>query len=274
MMGDIIKPMTPSDIFPLKTELINILRDLSEMDDVELEKQYDRLVDRFHHVYDTGYRHMYSEIGQFVSTLDMVLRDNLSENIEHFRTMMADRSVRGITTIDGDRLYEIILKLSDHISLEIQREALYEELSSKMDSYSTIIKESEINLNKEITSANEKYKEALASVEKLKEQIVAVLGVFSAIIVAVSAGTNFLISTTESIGGAGTSQALFIISLCAMLIFNLVYLLFVYIDRILHRNEPIKPLKKRIDESAYVIAFNAILGIISILGFVGSYYLD
>lgn len=249
-------------------ELCRLIQDIATED---VAFFYDDIMSRLAVIYDNGYRHMYSEIGQMVQNMDPHIRSDLADNMETLRYLMIKQYERDPTSLDC-HLYEVVLKLSDHISLEIQRESVTEEFNQLMEWTQSDIKKKTGELDQKIADSNKALEAAFSSVNQLKEQIVAVLGVFSAIIVAVSTGANFLTSSIESIGGAGVSEALFIISLCAMLLFNLVYVMILYVDRILHRDDPKKPWLQRLNESAYVMAFDCVLAVIAILGFVCSYH--
>jgi hypothetical protein len=94
---------------------------------------------------------------------------------------------------------------------------------------------------------------------KLQVQLVAILGVFAAIVVAFSAGSEFLKGTLTTMGDASIYEATFFIALCGLVLFNMVALLMHYVAEIVGSKNPKFKLHSSGKDRSYVRWFNAVL---------------
>lgn len=199
----------------------------------------------FRDIYSDGYRQRYSEILdmleditsdidaavelgegpedclEVVSSNLMVLRKFLSENIETY----------------GESTYSGVFKLSDHVDIEIrrlrERDSMFHELFGTGDNIVALHKEAE-KLGNELNSARMEIAETRRNSEKLQMQMVAILGIFAAIVMAFSGGLDILGGAISVSGESDLFRVTFIVLLCGIILFNifafLMYMILAIID--------------------------------------------
>lgn len=151
----------------------------------------------------------------------MVLRKYLSENIE----------------IYGESTYSGVFKLSDHVDIEIrrlrERDSMFHKLLGTGDNIVALHKEAE-KLGNELNSARMEIAETRRNSEKLQMQMVAILGIFAAIVMAFSGGLDILGGAISVSGESDLFRVTFIVLLCGIILFNifafLMYMILAIID--------------------------------------------
>ncbi|MBE6524479.1 MAG: hypothetical protein E7Z65_06380 [Thermoplasmata archaeon] len=153
--------------------------------------------------------------------MDIVDRDILSDNMEALHQKMAHEYLGGKTSYPI-YLYGIVLKLSDHISLEIQRDV-------RSDNIEESIKFNEYAMLKSSQELSSEVRRAKKKINKLQMQNTTILAIFASIVVGITGGITFLNNSTNSLSEMTVSNQLFIISLVSFVIFNTVFIMMIYV---------------------------------------------
>lgn len=186
-------------------------------------------------IYNGNFRHSYS--GFFTIILTISKEDNnysldyLSDNIETVRRYIEDDFESGIKEFQA--LYSVIDKLSDHISLEIGRLNYYSINDNKIRDMEKRITETTEALKTATANLNEASKKA----STMQTELIAVLSIFSAIVITFSGGLTFLGSAMTSITNATRYEAVIIVAIiCGVIIFNTIFLMMYLVSKLTERN--------------------------------------
>lgn len=186
-------------------------------------------------IYNGNFRHSYS--GFFTIILTISKEDNdysldyLSNNIETVRHYIEDDFETG--TKEFQTLYSVIDKLSDHISLEIGRLNYYSINDNKIKDMEKRITETTGALNTATANLNEASKNA----STMQTELIAVLSIFSAIVITFSGGLTFLGSAMTSIADTVQYEAVIIVAIiCGIIIFNTIFLMMYLVAKLTDRN--------------------------------------
>lgn len=185
-------------------------------------------------IYSNNFRHNYA--GFFAIIVEMSSPDNkynleyLSTNLEELRSTVED------SYIAGDRqfnyLYPRLIKLSDHINLEIARYTYYSVSNERMSELERNLKESQGLLSRssqELSSAKRK-------MSKVQSDLVAVLGIFAAIIIAFSGSISVLGNALSGMQNAPFYKTVFFVLLCGFVLFNTICILLYMVSKITDNN--------------------------------------
>lgn len=257
-----VKPLPPSTVSSKRDLLINILFELSKgyLDNDEHEMDY--YASKFSEVYSDGYRQLYSELFPVLSSISNDDADRLqplSSNLFHLHRYVGQSEH---WSKSNPELFGHLLKLSDHVNLEVQRMVehqnnedrfndLYSESSDLYSKFSDLY-----NKSLKIEQKNKKYTK---KIKNLQLEMISILAIFAAIVIAFSAGINILGNAISNVGYADLSNLSFVIILCGIILFNTVAFLMHVIFWIIHRlNNPIKEDSKLVDWK-YIVYFNFLL---------------
>ncbi len=147
------------------------------------------------------------------------------------------------------------LKLYDHISIDIARMSIESEAHNAVMNLNESSKEME-KLRIDVKGLGIKAKEAHRKVESIQIEIVAILGVFSAIVIGFTGGLDIIGGALSNVGMKDFPLILFSISLCGMVIFDMLWLLMECVMRI------VKDRKESVIEKEPIIAFNIMMMIL------------
>lgn len=198
-------------------------------------------------LYNGGFRHQYSHF--FPLLVDMeeeqkeyvidFLLDNLKEICKYIETLNNDGHL--------DNLYCSILKLTDHLNLEYAR---YCTSISNQEQIKDLEKQNERTTkalqkaNKDLNCSNKEFKHiirpqlknATKKLNSVQTELIAVLSIFSAIVVTFSGSMSFIGGALQGMEKAPFAKSIFFISLCGFVLFNLVYLMMYLVAKITERN--------------------------------------
>lgn len=206
---------------------------------------YARLEEIYHTDSGTDFRHFYSDI---FSVLTIIKNDNsrgdiniLGQNMSIIRSEYQPKN----EDINGNLIdiSDSIRKLYDHVSLDVAR-ITYSENQNRIDlgqdrldnieAQSKGLEKSFSDIQKEITEEVGEVKKELK--ESQKEHI-SILGIFSAVVLAFTANIAFSTSVLENFHKASIYRTSFICLLIAFATINILYLLFAFINKIVHGTE-------------------------------------
>ena len=220
-------------------ELIKLLEEMAItcMDDDSIRS----IVIKFKALYTDGFRHNYSEffplIVRFSKDDNEYNLDYLSYNLQEARNLVEQDHVAGEKEFKG--LYRPLLKLSDHLNLEIGRYIHY-----------SISEENVIGLQKrtsdlqaELRSTTVKLEQATVQLDEAKEQIrtiqtdlISVLSIFAAIVLTFSGSMSLLGNALTGMQDTRVFKAVFFVLLCGFVLCNTIFLMMYLVGKITGRN--------------------------------------
>lgn len=222
--------MTFDEIIEMSHEVGQILSDLSyeHLDDSELNDY----AERFKTIYDHGYRQRYSEILGMLEDItsdDDEMDEHGDESEDSLEVISSNLMIlrdylREHTCEYGESTYYGVFKLSDHVDIEIRRlrdrQNLYYELSGTDDNLVNLHSKAN-ELEDKLEKAESSIKEAQSNSERLQMQMVAILGIFAAIVMAFSGGMDILGGAISISGESDLFRIVFVVLLCGIILFNI-----------------------------------------------------
>lgn len=237
----------------------NVLKDPAER--VKIYVQFENL---YYINEKERFRHFYSDIFSVLTTIESdsslgdinILGENLKILREGYQRKNPDSNGNLIDISDS------LKKLYDHVNLDIAR-ILY---SSKQDKEST--GEEKLNdLKAHINSIEEKIPQIEINIEdaqiKLKDsqkEYIAILGIFSAVVLAFSGAVAFSTSVLENIHQASIYRIGFVCCVIGLVAVDIIYLMFSYVNKIVHESK-----EKAKEQNLPIIIINITFVLIMIL---------
>ncbi|MEG1862965.1 MAG: hypothetical protein RR198_05095 [Oscillospiraceae bacterium] len=183
------------------------------------------------------FKHFYSDIFAVISKIHKdpdksveFLGVNLKTLREDYQSINKD--------IDGESIdiKEQLRKLYDHVSLDIARinysDGLQEETTKKIDLQEVILGIS--SLNSDVSKFNDDLNGAKKGIDDSKKEYISILGIFAAVVLAFTAGITFSTSVLENIHKASPYRMIIIVLLIGLVLVNILFGLFYYIDTIVN----------------------------------------
>ncbi len=230
------------EIHKVQSELNQCLRELSELPPLDdhngdnrrktIEGITEKMVDIYSRkIGDVEFRHQYSDFLNFI--IDELGPDNLDVMIQNLTDLINHYVEKGWP--DAKILMKL-LKLRDHLELDIQRSAIIQEekgIANEIKEYRSKVNDYETK----IEELNRKTEELNSSFKSYPVQTVTVLGIFSAIVLAFTGGLNFLSGSFSEIATADPIKVILIVLVCGFILYNVILLLLFTILKILNINE-------------------------------------
>lgn len=208
---------------------------LYEMASTLLEDEaLNKMATRLKVIYTGHFRHNYSaffplviKIGQENGEYNL---DYLSNNIELLRLLVETDYVVG--TKQFKSLYPHLERLSDHLNLEIGRLAYYSQREQKVDDIERRYTELSVKTQEATRQLNKASRKAAST----QTELVAILSIFSAIIIAFFGGINFIAAALSGMAAVHIFKAVLVCTVCGAILANTVFLLLYLIAKITERN--------------------------------------
>lgn len=171
-----------------------------------------------------GERIEYSEVAKFIENLDDGQRTIL---------MVAAKEIR--EKYKGDESREVILKVLDYIALEVPRYRLYDKLEHQAEKSDRITR----NLKYELEKKEEQLLDYEQKLERLQNEYVGILGIFTSVIFALFGGLNILSEVfrgIESFSDVNNLLGTLILgAFTTLVVVNILYMLLYGIGRFLNK---------------------------------------
>lgn len=253
--------MFESERLERQDQLTNLILDLSKLEKGILNESVTvEVITELKDIYKDHFRHQYSAL--YPTIREITISDEYDPDIllENVRIIREYVEIEHSKTGKYNSLYLPLLKLMDHINLELARhqvattdgrnfDNLHREIESSREEL-TAARTELMKANTELFDANlkletltnslnttrEELDEANERTENLQSQLVAVLSIFAAIIVAFFGGISFLGSAITSIQNVTIFKSILICVLCGLLLFNLVFLLLYVVAKLINRS--------------------------------------
>lgn len=261
--------LNPGDRAKRSEVLRKLLISLSTQEKIS-DESFEQMAKDVEFIYSEGYRQQYSDL------LNMLISirnegnhsfddQNLCDNLESLSEYIRDSRKEG-----GGNDYKYtsdaflgITKLTDHIILEVQRNRDYAALSNKVwRAQREAHKEAE-QLRNEVDKAKSTVKKARKEAQSSKMELVAILSIFAALVIAFSGGLSYLGGTISSSGDAAIGSTVFSVLICGLMLFNIIAFLMIMVVVIVRLNrgegEPILSPKMTASIVIMIAAFDIIL---------------
>lgn len=114
-------------------------------------------------------------------------------------------------------------------------------------------------LDESINKSQSKLERVEKKIKSSQKEYIAILGIFAAIILAFTGGITFSTSVLENMHKSSIYRVVLVILLIGFTLVNVLYLLFMFIDKLVRNDKRIIPIKPVITFDIAVIAFVIIL---------------
>ena len=190
------------------------------------------------------FRHFYSDIFSVLTAIrkntDLGDINVLGQNL----SMIREKYTPGINLDSTGKKIDIsdsIRKLYDHVSLDIARITYSEEGDRKTSGEAAIL-----DVQSQINVIEPKIEEAMNVQNTLSEELgkqqreyIAILGIFASIVLTFIGGIVFSTSVLQNIGAVSVYRLAAIVLLIGMVLSNMLYGLFYYVNHLIYNNKKI-----------------------------------
>lgn len=197
------------------------------------------------------YRHLYSDFFDTITNIDNSPTNDIETLVQNIRKLCVSYNSKYSKT-EGADISDALLKLYDHISLDVRRlqytKRLNYEHQGRLLGAVTQIAETEKNIDKQMKEAIEEVKleyinyidetkksiiaENKKEASKMKSEYISILGIFSSIVLAFVGGMAFSTSVLENINKASVYRMVLIALIVGMVFFNIICVLMDFIKKI------------------------------------------
>lgn len=217
-----------------RKRFIDLLLELARNDSLAPRDSIYTFLTKFYGIYafgsDSEFRHYYSDILNVVlffqsfelqkPEYNSVGVDVLVRNLQ----ILTDASMQDRTF---DKLTPKLIKIQDHISLELVR-AQYSDKGDR-----ELLKEERIRkLEQNVKDQTEKQDTLSEKIQAQQREYIAILGIFAAIVLSFTGGMIFSSSTLQAIDKVSLQKLLVVVLMIGLVMFDVLFLLFAYIERI------------------------------------------
>ena len=261
-----------------REEFKRILRELAVSQEVlkepEARSRYFLKLEKLYYLPDTGtfFRHFYSDIFMVLSEIKLdpsfgnivFIGENLQRLREDYKRQNKDERGKDIDISDCLR------KLSDHVNLDIARldytegrlkvetgEATINDLKAKVNSLEVVVEKEKRSFEQTKTDVDN----MKSDLEKSKTEYISILGIFSSVVLAFTAGIAFTSSVLENIASASIYRTVMITLVIGLVLINIISLMFYYIGCLTDKDV----------NKAPVLPMNIIMIILMVLVVIGWY---
>lgn len=207
----LIDPETGEEWSDRGEYLIHLLNSLSADMIYGNDASVEAYISKFEVLYSNGFRHMYSELYPAIIEIDDRITEGLSSLLDNLDILCERLLDRGP---EYEMLYRHMMKLSDHVSLEAQRIL---ENKSIDNGFSSLARNYNM-LSDQLDAMADK-------LQHQQTEAVAILAVFSAIVIAFSGGLGIIGNAMEGMSDSDPWMLMFSISLCGTVLFNTIVFL-------------------------------------------------
>lgn len=177
-------------------------------------------------IYADGFRHYYSEISAFLETFSL---DAVQSLVDSLLGLLDYAEKCGVP----DNVYKSIQKLYDHIDLEsirLDRMAIVKSISQEIEK-----KHKEINeLSERTKEVAEKTQETIGDYHN---QSIAILSIFSAVILAFMGGITFSAKALEAMGSVSLFRLVLTLLVLGLILANVIFILLCFVNMTVHKGK-------------------------------------
>ncbi len=215
-------------------QLRNILRELARENKDENELK--RYIQILKSLYSDHFRHRYADIFPIVvewSNDTQYSTEFFNSNFDGIYKLAEKRYIEN--EAEYTNLYESLTKLRDHINLEIGRYNYYHEreLEQAKDSSQSVDQKT---LLSKVNNAIQGLNKAERKMDSVQKELIAVLGIFAAIVFTFAGGIGVLGNALSSVSSVPACKTVFFILVCGFVLINTVFMLLYVVSRIIERS--------------------------------------
>lgn len=261
--------MTTEKTDRTQSKLEALLKEIAQFELKENDPLISKIANQLQELYVPTFRHRYSKFFSMIVEIDKKKPvdglEYLSANIIKVRMFVEHACTSGDDTYK--RLYKPLMKLSDHLNLEIarynhfvgQNEQIMEQntLLTVQNEQITELKKQNQDLQKQLADATAKLDRANARFNKTKDKIksaetklgkikisldsihidiIAVLSIFASIVLTFSGNMTVLGSALTGMQEVHAFKATFFVLLCGFVLGNIIFLLMYLVGKLTSRN--------------------------------------
>lgn len=201
--------------------------DIADSSEDEYEESIKEICDELINFYKKEGRHSYSEISTFLLSIDEDKHAYFYDNMKKVLEIIGRYDKENNTSYKSKAI-----KLEDHIKLELLRL----DNIKKVDELKEKIDKETINYESKFKDLKEVYDKQKNDLEGLNNQIISVIGIFSAIVITFFGGINFIESIMYSIGQVSKYRMVFSILIAGLVMFNTIFMLLNFIAKLTEKN--------------------------------------
>lgn len=242
--------MFPEETRGRQDRLNKIIYELSEIvlnnEDDKVIQQY---LERLKSIYTDNFKHKYSLF--FPVLLEIYREDNkfnidyLSYNLNVIEVYLEDEYSKGKK--EYLEMYAQFTKLCDHLSLQIGQFNYLLTAASVVERSDQNLQESEKQItealkklgesNENLKTSNSNLEQANRKADTIQTELIAMLSIFAAIVIAFSGGITLLGNSISSISNAKHYESVIMAAIiCGMVMFNTIFLLMYFVSKLTQRN--------------------------------------
>lgn len=229
--------MRSEDIRRHQNELNDLVRELSNA--TIGEEDCEVYLNRFAQIYRDGFHHQYSAFHPVLKQImlsaaaDYEVSEFLTANLNMISKYIADQEYSDASADNRSHqsINAAIYKLCDHINLELTRlneqriqnnvlQGLYDQIGDAQS---------------ELEHAKKDAEKARKKVNRAQTDILAILSVFAAVILAFMGGMTFLSGAMSSISETRVYKFVIACCICGFIIFNTIFLLLYIVSKIIEK---------------------------------------
>lgn len=229
--------MRSEDIRRHQNELNDLVRELSNT--AIREEDCEAYLQKFAQIYRDGFHHQYSAFHPVLqqimdsSAADYEVSEFLTANLNVISKYIADmeHTDMSLESTNHQSVNSAIYKLCDHINLELTRINEQRNQASRLQELYARIGDAQTELVRAKTDAEK----ARKKVNKAQTDMLAILSVFSAVILAFMGGMTFLGGAMSSISETRVYKFVIACCICGFIIFNTIFLLLYVVSKIIEK---------------------------------------
>ena len=227
--------MFPEETRIRQKKLSDLIYELSEKILYKEKQEYLPVIDVLEMIYEGEFKHSYSDLFPVILKIfeanNNYDKEYLTANLEIIRNELeTDYSKAGKKY---ETVYKPFIKLCDHLNLQIGEMSVFSRTEDKVNDAKALVTEVNNNLKNATTTlerANEKAK-------SLQTELITVLSIFAAIVIAFSGGFTFLGGVMTSIKDVAYFESVVLSAvICGLVIFNTIFLMMYLVSKITERN--------------------------------------
>lgn len=254
-MSRVIPPLQDEVVAKKRDALIDILFDMSNVYLEDNSEEIERYASRMSSVYSDEYRQLYSELFPILMAISDGDADSLQPLTSNLVSLYRYVGSSKKWAEEDPELFGHLLKLSDHVNLEMQRMVERTEYNEKFDELYEELSE----LYESSAESERKLRKAVRKIKNLQLEVVSILAIFAAIVVAFSGGMSILGSALTGMGQVNLQDLAFVVILCGIVLFNTVAFLMHVVFWIIRRLHDSEDGESRLIDWKYILGFNILL---------------
>lgn len=218
-------------------KLMQILDELFQKDTSGNSDWIEEYVEKFSNFYKehTDFRHLYSDFFSWIAEKT----SDAPDVMDAFILKLAEIYKKIVEERKDSAEAKSLFKLYDHLNIEFARfnqQQISSRNLSSVEEKVNIINNSFSEVENKVIEVEGKLNKAASRVDSLKLDIVAVISLFSGIIITFFGGLNYISSAFSNLVAAEIWKLVLVCSVIGFIVFNIIFSMFYVITRVLDRN--------------------------------------